>query len=151
MKFDAQKPRRLDNDKLILSKGHAAPILYAAWAYAGYLSHDILMTLRKFDSPLDGHPVPSLEFVDVPTGSLGIGLSNACGMAYASKYIDVIDNYYYVIMGDAEVAEGSVWEACNIASYYKLDNIVAFVDVNGLGQSNYTMFDCRFSEYKARF
>jgi len=94
--------------------------------------------LRKIDSPLEGHPTPKLEFVDVATGSLGQGLSVAAGMAYASKYIDKIPNRFFCLMGDGETIEGSVWEACHFAQVYKLGNLTALVDINGIGQSGAT-------------
>ena len=121
------------NDRFVLSKGHAAPILYAAYALAGSVDVNELNNLRKFDSDLEGHPTPKLPFVDVATGSLGQGVSVAGGMAYSSKYLDKINNRYYVVIGDGESAEGSVWEACNLASHYKLNNLTLIVDVNRLG------------------
>lgn len=107
MKVDASNPRSYVADRLVLSKGHTAPILYAAWSLAGLYTEAELMTLRKFDSELEGHPTPRLPFVDVATGSLGQGLGVAAGMAYSSKYIDVLDNRYWVILGDGECAEGT--------------------------------------------
>jgi len=112
--------------------------LDAIWAQNGFLKKEQLLTLRKIDSPLEGHPTPKLEFVDVATGSLGQGLSVAAGMAYASKYIDKIANRYFCLMGDGETIEGSVWEACHFANVYKLSNLTAIVDINGIGQSGAT-------------
>lgn len=117
----------------MLSKGHAAPILYAAWSVAGLIDTKELQNLRKFDSDLEGHPTPKLPFVDIATGSLGQGLSVAGGMAYSSKYLDKIDNHYWALIGDGESAEGSIWEACNLASHYSLNNLTLIVDVNRLG------------------
>ena len=111
----------------------------SAWSYVGYIPSADLLTLRKSNSILEGHPTPKLPFVDVATGSLGQGLGTAAGMAYCCKYVDKTENRYFCIMGDGEMAEGSVWEACNFASFYKLDNLVAFIDMNRIGQSGVTM------------
>lgn len=115
---------------LFSGKGHAAPILYAAWAEAGLFPLDDLNNLRKLTSTLEGHPTPRLNFIDVATGSLGQGLSVAAGMAYVAKYIDQAAFRTYCLLGDGEMAEGSVWEAFNFAGLKKLDNLVAIVDVN---------------------
>lgn len=133
MHYDAKVPNNFTADRFVLSKGHAAPILYAAWAEAGYIKKEDLLNLRKFDSDLEGHPTPKLPYVDVATGSLGQGLGAACGMAYSSKFLDKLDNRYWVLCGDGETAEGSVWEAANFASHYKLDNLTCIIDVNRLG------------------
>jgi len=151
MHYDPANPKNFANDRFVLSKGHNAPILYACWANNGYLSKDQLKTLRHIDSKLEGHPVPKLDFVDIASGSLGQGLSVAAGMAYASKFLDKIDNRYFTLLGDGETAEGSVWEAANFAGYYKLDNLVAIVDVNGLGQSGQTMLKHELKVYEDRF
>jgi transketolase len=151
MRYDVAWPKNPLNDRFVLSKGHAAPLLYAAWAEAGAFPADRLKTLRNFDSDLEGHPTPRLAWVEVATGSLGQGLSCGVGMALASKYIDEIDNRVFVLMGDGEVAEGSVWEAASLASYYKLDNLIGIVDVNGLGQSQRTMFGHDTEVYRRRF
>ncbi|XP_071497385.1 transketolase-like protein 2 isoform X2 [Diadema antillarum] len=135
MRYSIGKPRDPGSDRFIMSKGHAAPILYAAWAEAGLIEVEDLKNLRKIDSLLEGHPTPRLSFVDVATGSLGQGLSVAAGMAYTGKYFDKADYRTYCLIGDGESAEGSIWEACAFASYYKLDNLVAIFDVNRLGQS----------------
>ncbi|XP_041130338.1 transketolase-like [Polyodon spathula] len=136
MKYKAQDPRNPSNDRFVLSKGHAAPVLYAAWAEAGYLKEADLLDLRKISSILEGHPVPRQEFVDVATGSLGQGLGAACGMAYTGKYFDKASYRVYCLLGDGELSEGSVWEAMAFASYYQLDNLVAILDINRLGQSD---------------
>lgn len=134
MHYDCQNPKQsFTSDRFVLSKGHAAPILFAAWAENGFIDKAQLLNLRKIDCELEGHPTPILPFVDVATGSLGQGLGAACGMAYSSKYLDKLNNRFWVVMGDGESAEGSVWEAANFASFYKLDNITAIVDVNRLG------------------
>jgi transketolase len=151
MKYHVEQPRHPDNDRFVLSKGHAAPILYAAWAQAGLFPRSEIMKLRQFGNDLEGHPTPRLSFVDVATGSLGQGLSAGAGMAYVGKHIDQGDYRVYVLMGDGESAEGSVWEAASFASHYQLDNLVAIVDVNRLGQSEATMFQHRLEIYKARF
>lgn len=151
MKFDPHKPRSFANDKFVLSKGHAAPILYSAWSVAGHVKREDLLNLRKIDSDLEGHPTPRLDFVDVATGSLGQGLNAACGMAYSMKYFEKVNNRVYCLMGDGEMAEGSCWEAMNFASHYKLDNLVAIVDINRLGQSDQTSLGHETKVYKDRF
>lgn len=124
------------NDRFVLSKGHAAPILYAAWAEAGLFPASDLDNLRKIDSDLEGHPTPRLSFIDVATGSLGQGLSVAAGMAYCGKFFDKSSYRTYCLLGDGESMEGNVWEALNFAGHYKLDNLCAIIDVNRLGQSD---------------
>ena len=151
MRFDVANPHNGTNDRFVLSKGHAAPILYAAWAEAGAFPVERLKTLRQFGSDLEGHPTPRLPWVDVATGSLGQGLSNGAGMALNAKYLDHIDYRVYVLLGDGEAAEGSVWEAAEFASYYKLDNLVGIIDVNGLGQSQQTMYGHHTDVYRRRF
>lgn len=150
MRFHVDDPHNPNNDRFILSKGHAAPILYAAWAEAGKFPTSQLLNLRQIDSDLEGHPTPRLDFVDVATGSLGQGLSVGCGMAYAGKYLDHADYRVYCLMGDGESAEGSVWEALSFASFYHLDNLVAIFDINRLGQSEPTMFQHDVEEYYQR-
>ncbi|XP_078394303.1 transketolase-like, partial [Cetorhinus maximus] len=135
MKYKAKEPRDPNNDRFVLSKGHAAPILYAAWVEAGYVEESELMNLRKLGCLLEGHPTPKLAFVDVATGSLGQGLGAACGMAYTGKYFDRASYRVYCLIGDGESSEGAIWEAMAFASFYKLDNLVAIFDVNRLGQS----------------
>jgi transketolase len=151
MRYDVANPKNPTNDRFVLSKGHAAPLLYAAWAEAGAFPVDRILTLREFGSDIEGHPTPHLPWVEVATGSLGQGLSCGVGMALSSKYLDKIDNRVFVVMGDGEAAEGSVWEAAAFASYYKLDNLVAVVDVNGLGQSQATMYGHDTEVYRRRF
>ncbi|ELK08321.1 transketolase-like protein 2 [Pteropus alecto] len=135
MRYKQTDPEHPDNDRFILSKGHAAPILYAAWAEVGDVSESDLLNLRKSHCDLEGHPTPRLSFVDVATGSLGQGLGAACGMAYTGKYFDKASYRVFCLMGDGESSEGSVWEALAFASHYNLDNLVAVFDVNRLGQS----------------
>lgn len=132
MKVDPQNPKWPDRDRFVLSKGHAAPVLYAALAEKGFFPVDELMTLRKLGSRLQGHPsMKHLPGVDMSTGSLGQGLSVANGMALAGK-LDGRDYRVYVVLGDGETQEGQVWEAAMAAAHYKLDNVVAFLDHNGL-------------------
>src|SRR5690349_3684423 len=137
MRYDPKNPHYHNNDRFILSKGHTAPILYAAWAEAGLIPVAELATLRRIDSDLEGHPTPRLPFVDVATGSLGQGLSVGVGMALAAR-LDSLDYRTYVLLGDGEVAEGSVWEAASLAGVYRLNNLIAVVDANRLGQSQAT-------------
>ena len=139
MRFDPHDPRNADADRFVLSKGHAAPILYAAWAEAGAFDRAELMNLRKFDSDLEGHPTPRLPFVDVATGSLGQGICAAIGIALNARRIKS-DYRTYVLLGDGETAEGSVWEAADTASCDGLDNLCGITDVNALGQSRPTMW-----------
>uniref|UniRef100_A0A915I4U5 Transketolase signature 1 domain-containing protein n=1 Tax=Romanomermis culicivorax TaxID=13658 RepID=A0A915I4U5_ROMCU len=151
MKYDPNDPRDPKSDRFVMSKGHACPALYGAWLEAGHITVEDLMTLRKIDSDLEGHPTPRLDFIDVGTGSLGQGLSCAAGMAYTAKYFDKSSYRVYCLMGDGESCEGSVWEAMHFASYYKLDNLVAILDVNRLGQSEATSLGHQFTVYKQRF
>ncbi|KAK7102916.1 hypothetical protein V1264_021071 [Littorina saxatilis] len=150
MHYSIKEPRGASNDRFVLSKGHAAPILYAAWAEAGLFPTSDLLNLRKLSSDLEGHPTPRLNFVDVATGSLGQGLSCAAGMAYTGKYFDKVGYRVYCMIGDGESAEGSIWEAMAFASQYKLDNLVAIFDVNRLGQSEATSLGHKVDVYKAR-
>ncbi|HEV2434574.1 MAG TPA: transketolase [Verrucomicrobiae bacterium] len=150
MRYDAKNPHYYNNDRFILSKGHAAPLLYAAWAETGLFPADDLLKLRKFGSDLEGHPTPRLPFVDVATGSLGQGLSVGVGMALAAR-LDKLDYNTYVLMGDGEIAEGSVWEAASLAGIYKLNNLIAIVDANRLGQSQATAFGHDIGVYRKRF
>ncbi|XP_048880018.1 transketolase-like protein 2 [Brienomyrus brachyistius] len=138
MRYKTQDPCSPCNDRFVMSKGHAAPVLYAAWVEAGFLKESKLCDLRKIDCELEGHPTPRLPFVDVATGSLGQGLGAACGMAYTGKYFDKSSYRVYCLLGDGECSEGAVWEAMAFASHYCLDNLVAIVDVNRLGQSEAT-------------
>ncbi|MGQ9523300.1 MAG: transketolase [Armatimonadota bacterium] len=150
MRYDPRDPKRADNDRFILSKGHAAPLLYAAWAEAGLFSTAELANLRKVDCDLEGHPTPRLSFVDVATGSLGQGLSAGVGVALSAR-MDGLSYRTYVLLGDGEVAEGAVWEAASLAATYQLDSLVAIVDVNRLGQSAATALGHDLETYKKRF
>ncbi len=149
MNIDPKRLDYLDNDEFVLSKGHAAPILYAALAEAGVITRDKLMTLRQFDSELEGHPVPRIKGIRVATGSLGQGLSIGLGMAYAKRLLG-IDRRVYVLLGDGEAAEGSIWEALNLAGKLKMSNLVAILDMNRLGQSEPTMFQWDWRAYAER-
>ncbi|MBR9690261.1 transketolase [Candidatus Woesearchaeota archaeon] len=137
-------------DEFVLSKGHAAPILWAAYAEAGLIPVSRLTSLRKITSNLEGHPTPRMPLVKIATGSLGQGLSAGVGMALGFK-LKKNKNRVFVVLGDGEVAEGSVWEAANSASYNKLNNLIAIIDVNRLGQSQPTMFGHKTKEYVKRF
>ncbi len=150
MKYDPNDPHKRDCDRFILSKGHAAPVLYAAWAEAGYLTVDHLCTLRQLSSNLEGHPTRELAFVDVATGSLGQGLSVGVGQALAAR-MDGLDARSYVLMGDGEIMEGSVWEAAALAAVEKLDHLIAIVDVNALGQSAPTAFEHEMDLYRRKW
>jgi transketolase len=151
MRYDPKHPRHPANDRFVLSKGHAAPILYAAWAEAGLFPREELLKLRTLQSDLEGHPTPRLPFVDVATGSLGQGLSAGVGMALNAKRLDRTNVRIYVLMGDGESVEGSVWEAVEIGQYYTLDNLCAIVDVNRLGQSDPTMLQHDMDAYRLRW
>jgi transketolase len=151
MRYDPKNPKHPHNDRFILSKGHAAPLLYAAWAEAGLVPKEDLLKLRTLESDLEGHPTPRLPFVDVATGSLGQGLSAGIGMAVNAKRLDRSTVRIYVLMGDGESVEGSVWEAVEIARHYGLDNLCAIVDVNRLGQSDPTMLQHDMEGYRSRW
>lgn len=150
MRYKVSAPRDPSSDRFILSKGHAAPILYAAWAEAGLLPTSELLNLRKYGNDLEGHPTPRLSFIDVGTGSLGQGLSVAAGMAYVGKNYDKASYRVYTLIGDGESAEGSIWEGLHFASYYKLDNLCVIFDINRLGQSEPTSLQHNMEVYRKR-
>jgi transketolase len=150
MRFDPRDPSNPANDRFVLSKGHAAPLLYAAYAEAGIIDPERLPTLRRLDSDLEGHPTPRLPWVDVATGSLGQGLSAALGNALAAR-LDGLNFDSFVLLGDGECAEGSVWEAAALAAYYKVSNLYAVVDVNGIGQSQRTMDGFNVEHFAGKF
>ena len=150
MRYDPKQPHNRANDVFVLSKGHAAPVLYSAWSEAGLFPREHLLTLRQTSSDLEGHPTPKLPYVDVATGSLGQGLPVGLGIALNAK-LDKSDQRIYVLMGDGESAEGSVWESAEIGSNDALDNLCAIIDVNRLGQSGPTMLQHHLEVYKARW
>ena len=149
-RFEVANPENPCNDRFVLSKGHAAPILWAAWAEAGAFPVEKLQTLRKIDSDLEGHPTPRNRWIDVATGSLGQGLSVGVGMALAAR-MNQTGSRIYVLLGDGESAEGSVWEAAALASHYHLDNLTAILDINRLGQSQPTMYGHDVESHQKRF
>ena len=150
MRFDPKDPKNTEADRFVLSKGHAAPILYAAWAEAGAFDRSELLKLRDISSDLEGHPTPRLPFVDVATGSLGQGICAAIGSALNARRIGS-PYRTYVLLGDGESAEGSVWEAADVAALDKLDNLCGITDVNGLGQSRATMWQHDMSQFERRW
>src|SRR5260221_5625301 len=139
MRFDPKDPRHPGSDRFVLSKGHAAPVLYAAWAEAGAFDRSELLKLREIGSDLEGHPTPRLPFVDVATGSLGQGICAAIGSALNAPRLQVGFRTYF-LLGDGESAEGSVWEAADVGAMDSLDTLCGITDVNGLGQSRATMW-----------
>lgn len=150
LQSDLHNPHNSANDRFILSKGHAIPVIYAAWKQLGVISDEQLLSLRKFDSILEGHPTPRFAYNEAATGSLGQGLSIGVGMALASR-IDGIANRVFVMMGDGEIAEGSVWEAAELASIEKLDHLVGIVDCNRFGQSGATLHDHKVETIAKKF
>jgi transketolase len=150
LSYDFDDPENPNNDHLIFSKGHASPLLYSVYKAAGAISDEELMTFRTFDSRLQGHPTPQIPWVDVATGSLGQGLPIGVGVALAGKYLDKLPYRVWVLCGDSEMAEGSMWEAFQHASYYKLDNLIAILDMNRLGQTRETMDGWNGDHYASR-
>ena len=150
MRYDPHNPQHEDNDRFVLSKGHAAPLLYAAWAEAGYVDRGDLLALRRLDSDLEGHPTPRLPFVDVATGSLGQGICAAVGIALNARRIGSAYRTY-VLLGDGESAEGSVWEAAQAGAQLALDNLCVVTDVNGFGQSRPTQWGHDLDAYARRW
>src|ERR1700739_2564887 len=131
LRYDFNNPQHPNNDHLVFSKGHASPLLYSMYKAAGAIKDDELLSLRKFGSRLEGHPVPVvLPWVDVATGSLGQGLPFGVGMALDGKFLDKLPFRVWVLCGDSETAEGSIWEALNTAAHYKLNNLITIFDVN---------------------
>ena len=139
LRYDFDNPDNPANDHLIFSKGHASPLLYSLYKAAGAITDEELMTFREFGSRLQGHPTPAIPWVDVATGSLGQGLPIGVGVALAGKYLDRLPYRVWVLCGDSEMAEGSMWEAFQHASFYNLDNLIAILDMNRLGQTRETM------------
>ena len=150
LRYDFDEPENPNNDHLIFSKGHASPLLYSVYKAAGAISDEELLTFREFHSRLQGHPTPQIPWVDVATGSLGQGLPIGVGVALAGKYLDRLPYRVWVLCGDSEMAEGSMWEAFQHAAYYKLDNLTAILDMNRLGQTRETMDGWHGDHYAAR-
>jgi transketolase len=150
MRYDPRDPKNPDNDRFVLSKGHGAPVLYAAWAEAGIIPRDETLKLRRLDSDLEGHPTPRLPWVDVATGSLGQGICAAVGIALNARRIGS-EYRTYVLLGDGEVAEGSVWEAGHAAPHEALDNLCAIIDVNALGQAGPTQWQHDMDAYATKW
>jgi transketolase len=151
LRYDWANPHKPQNDRLIFSKGHACPLLYAMFKAAGAIKDEELLSLRKFGSRLQGHPNPHvLPYVDVATGSLGQGLPIGVGMALNGKYLDKLPYRVWVVLGDSEMAEGSIWEAFDKASYYKLNNLIGILDMNRLGQRGETDLGWNSAAYAAR-
>jgi len=149
-RYDFEQPKSPANDRLVFSKGHASPLVYGLFRAAGVLSEEEFGTYRQFGSRLEGHPTPVLPWVDVATGSLGQGLPIGVGMALAGKRLDRLPFRVWVICGDSEMAEGSMWEAAEHAAFYELDNLTAIIDVNRLGQRGETMHGWDLSSYSDR-
>jgi transketolase len=150
LRYDFENPHDPHNDRLVFSKGHASTLLYAMFRAAGAISEDELLTYRQFDSIFEGHPTPRIPWVDVATGSLGQGLPYAVGMALAGKKLDRLPFRVWTLCGDSEIAEGSQWEALEHAAFYELDNLVAILDVNRLGQRGETMHGWDLDSYANR-
>jgi transketolase len=148
--YDFDEPQNPNNDHLIFSKGHAAPLLYSFYKAAGAISDEELLTLRKFGSRIEGHPTPALPWVDVATGSLGQGLPIGVGVALAGKYLDKLPYKIWALLGDSEMAEGSIWEAFDHASHRNLNNLVGILDCNRLGQRGETDLGWNTEAYAAR-
>lgn len=139
LRYDFDNPENPANDSLIFSKGHASPLLYSMYKAAGAITDEELLSFRQFGSRFEGHPTPRIPWVDVATGSLGQGLPIGVGLALESKYLDGLDSRVWVLCGDSEMAEGSIWEAFQHAAFYNLGNLTAILDMNRLGQTGETM------------
>ena len=151
LRFDWVHPEAAANDRLVFSKGHASPLLYSMFKAAGAITDaELIEKYRRFGSRLEGHPTPALPWVEVATGSLGQGLPDAVGMALAGKRLDKLDYRVWVLCGDGEMAEGSIWEALDKAGFYGLDNLTVIVDVNRLGQTGPTEYQWDLNTYKRR-
>jgi transketolase len=149
-RYDFDQPKRAENDRLVFSKGHASTLLYAIFRAAGAITDEELLQYRQFGSMLEGHPTPIIPWVDVATGSLGQGLPLGVGMAIAAKNLDRLPSRVWVLCGDSEMAEGSIWEAFEHAAHYGLDNLTAIIDVNRLGQRGETMVGWDLDVYRDR-
>jgi transketolase len=150
LQYDWNKPKDPNNDHLIFSKGHASPLYYAMLKAVGAITDTELMTFRKFGSRLQGHPTPALPWVDVATGSLGQGLPISVGVAMAGKDLDKLPYHVWCLCGDSELAEGSIWEALDKASFYGLANLTAILDINRLGQRGETEYGWTLDTYRRR-
>jgi transketolase len=150
LRYDLKNPKNPNNDRFILSKGHAIPVVYSAWKALGVINDEELLSLREFTSPLEGHPTPRFPYNEAATGSLGQGLSIGLGMALTAR-MDKLDYTTYVLIGDGEVAEGSIWEAAELAAFYKIDNLIGFVDCNRLGQTGPTLDEHHYQKYVNKF
>src|SRR3954464_497557 len=150
LRYDFDQPHDPHNDRLVFSKGHPSTLVYAMYRAAGVISDEELMTYRQFGSIFEGHPTPRIPWVAVATGSLGQGLPYGVGMAIAGKKLDRLPMRVWVLCGDSEIAEGSQWEALEHAAYYELDNLVAVIDVNRLGQRGETMHGWDLDSYAKR-
>src|SRR5438874_3284454 len=150
LRYDFDEPKNPANDHLIFSKGHASPLLYSVFKACGAITDDELLTFRKFGSRLEGHPTPEIPWVDVATGSLGQGLPIGVGVALAGKKLDRLPYRVWVLCGDSEMAEGSMWEAFEHAAFFELDNLTAIIDVNRLGQRGETMHGWDLDSYANR-
>jgi transketolase len=149
-RFDVERPGHPNNDRLIFSKGHASPLFYSLWAAAGKVTEQELLAMRKFGSPLEGHPTVAFSYVEASTGSLGQGLSIGLGMALNARYLDKLPYRVFVLLGDSEMSEGSQWEALQLAAHYKLNNLTGILDVNRLGQRGETMYGHDLDAYRKR-
>lgn len=150
MRYDPKDPQFANNDRFILSKGHATPLFYALWVIAGELTEEDIKTYRKFESGLEGHPTKNFKHTEVATGSLGQGLSVGVGMALNAKYLDKLSYRTFVLLGDSEMSEGSNWEAIQLAAHYELDNLIGVIDVNRLGQTGETMYGWDLKSYELK-
>src|SRR5207253_3616041 len=150
LRYDFAKPDKPTNDHLIFSKGHASPLLYAFYKACGAITDDELMSYRTFGSRLEGHPTPAIPWVDVATGSLGQGLPVAVGVAIAGRHLDKLGFHVWALCGDSELAEGSIWEALDRASFYRLGNLCAIFDINRLGQRGPTEYEWDLDVYRKR-
>lgn len=150
LRYDFDRPDHPNNDHLIFSKGHACPVLYAMFKAAGAITDEQLLSLREFGSILEGHPTPEIPYVDAATGSLGQGLPIGIGIAMAGKYLEKLPYRVWVVLGDSEMSEGSVYEALQLGAHYELNNVIAIVDVNKLGQRGETMLGHDMEAYRVR-
>src|SRR5256714_10598980 len=150
LQYDWARPKDPNNDHLIYSKGHASPLCYAMFKAVGPITDAEMMTFRQFGSRLQGHPTPQIPWVDVATGSLGQGLPIAVGVALAGMKLDKLPYHVWVLCGDSELAEGSIWEALDKASFYGLANLTAIFDVNRLGQRGETEYGWHTDTYRRR-